>query len=152
MSFRIVPLVKGSAPAIALYRPVLLIGRHLDCDVRIDSPKISRRHCCVATAYDRVLIRDLGSRNGVRVNGRLLEESRLQPGDELAIGPILFRLEDEEEAPAAPRPNAAAASARPSSVAGNPAEEPPPDRTNESARLGYRSRAHRRHLKFRALG
>jgi hypothetical protein len=51
-------------------------------------------------AYDRVLIRDLGSKNGVRVNGRLVEESRLHPGDELAIGPILFRLEAESEEPA----------------------------------------------------
>ena len=75
MSFRIVPLVKGSAPLIALYRPVLLIGRHPECDVRIESPKVSRRHCCVATAYDRVLIRDLGSRNGVRVNGTLARRS-----------------------------------------------------------------------------
>jgi pSer/pThr/pTyr-binding forkhead associated (FHA) protein len=97
MSFRIVPLVKGAAPSIALFRPVILIGRHPDCDVRIDSPKISRRHCCVAMAYDRLLIRDLGSRNGVRVNGRLLEETNLRAGDELAIGPILFRLEQEEE-------------------------------------------------------
>jgi pSer/pThr/pTyr-binding forkhead associated (FHA) protein len=101
MSFRIVPLVKGSFPQIALYRPVLLIGRHPECDVRIDSPKISRRHCCVAIAYDRVLIRDLGSRNGVRVNGRLLEEATIRSGDELAIGPILFRLEDEAVVPAA---------------------------------------------------
>src|ERR1700733_9150006 len=101
MSFRIVPLVKGTAPAIALYRPVLLIGRHQECDIRLESPKVSRRHCCVATAYDRVLIRDLGSRNGVRVNGRLLEESRLLPGDEFAIGPIIFRLEQEEEQPPA---------------------------------------------------
>src|SRR5580704_8230793 len=97
MSFRIVPLVKGSAPSIALYRPVLLIGRHKECDVCIESPKISRRHCCVAMAYDRVLIRDLGSRNGVRVNGRLMQEARLQTGDELAIGPILFRFELEIE-------------------------------------------------------
>jgi pSer/pThr/pTyr-binding forkhead associated (FHA) protein len=95
MSFRLVPLTSGTAPQIALHRPVLLIGRHLDCDVRIDSPKISRRHCCVAMAYDRVLIRDLGSKNGVRVNGRLVEEMRLHPGDELAIGPSLFRLEAE---------------------------------------------------------
>jgi pyruvate/2-oxoglutarate dehydrogenase complex dihydrolipoamide acyltransferase (E2) component len=50
-------------------------------------------------AYDRVLIRDLGSRNGVRVNGRLVEEIRLHPGDELAIGPVLFRLEAENEEP-----------------------------------------------------
>jgi pSer/pThr/pTyr-binding forkhead associated (FHA) protein len=125
MSFRIVPLVKGSATPIALYRPVLLIGRHPECDVRIESPKVSRRHCCVATAYDRILIRDLGSRNGVRVNGRLQEEATLNPGDELAIGPILFRLEAEPEQPAAPiRPGvsqarspgpAPAASARPES-------------------------------------
>jgi pSer/pThr/pTyr-binding forkhead associated (FHA) protein len=126
MSFRIVPLVKGSAPAIALYRPVLLIGRHLDCDVRIDSTKVSRRHCCIVTAYDRISIRDLGSRNGVRVNGRLLEESRLRPGDELAIGPILFRLEHEDEIAAGPRPNAAPGSARPAPVANTPQKGRPP--------------------------
>jgi pSer/pThr/pTyr-binding forkhead associated (FHA) protein len=99
MSFRIVPLVKGTAPLVDLFRPVLLIGRHLECDVRLESPKISRRHCCIAIAYDRVLIRDLGSRNGVRVNGQLQQEARLQPGDELAIGPILFRFELESDAP-----------------------------------------------------
>jgi pSer/pThr/pTyr-binding forkhead associated (FHA) protein len=115
MSFRIVPLVKGTAPLISLFRPILLIGRHPECDVRLDSPKISRRHCCVAMAYDRVLIRDLGSRNGVRVNGRLREEARLQSGDELAIGPILFRLELENEQPEA----AATPGARPA-VASTP--------------------------------
>jgi hypothetical protein len=68
-------------------------------------------------AYDRVLIRDLGSRNGVRVNGRVVEEARLHFGDELAIGPILFRLELE---PAETRPNSVSKSARPtpSSAAG----------------------------------
>ena len=50
-------------------------------------------------AYDRVLIRDLGSRNGVRVNGREIDESRLYEGDELAIGPILFRLEALDDNP-----------------------------------------------------
>jgi pSer/pThr/pTyr-binding forkhead associated (FHA) protein len=124
MSFRIVPLVKGTAPAIALYRPVLLIGRHLECDIRLESPKVSRRHCCVATAYDRVLIRDLGSRNGVRVNGRLLEESRLHPGDELAIGPILFRLEHEEEQPAVPRAVPVPVSVRTTPVAQSPPHAP----------------------------
>ena len=120
MSFRIVPLLKGTAPAIALYRPVLLIGRHVECDVRLDSPKVSRRHCCVATAYDRVLIRDLGSRNGVRVNGRLLDESRLFPGDELAIGPMLFRLEQEEQPQLSPRPSVPPPSVRATPVAKRP--------------------------------
>ena len=45
-----------------------------------------------------MLIRDLGSRNGVRVNGRLVDEVQLFPGDEVAIGPVLYRLEVEEVA------------------------------------------------------
>ena len=93
MSFRLVPLIKGTAPIIAIHRPVLLIGRHIECDVRIEQTKISRRHCCVAMAYDRVLVRDLGSRNKIRVNGQVVDEARLEAGDELAIGPLVYRLE-----------------------------------------------------------
>ena len=104
MSARLIPLSLTStvAPVIALQRPVILIGRHPECDVRIDSPQISRRHCCIALAYDRLLVRDLGSRNGVRVNGRVIEETVLRPGDELAIGPFFYRLEDGLPAPLPP--------------------------------------------------
>ena len=98
MTYQLIPIEKGRSPAIALQRPVLLIGRHPECDVRIDLPKISRRHCCLALAYDRVLIRDLGSHNGLRVNGRLVEEARLHAGDEVAIGPFIYRLESSCEA------------------------------------------------------
>jgi pSer/pThr/pTyr-binding forkhead associated (FHA) protein len=119
MSFRLVPLIKKTAPIIDLQRPILLIGRHMDCDVRLDTPKISRRHCCIAMAYDRLLIRDLGSRNGVRLNGRMIEEGRLESGDEVAIGPIVFRLEPSDE-----RPEASAA--RPAPAAGRPAGSPNP--------------------------
>ena len=127
MSFRLIPLIRGTAPLIALQRPVLLIGRHLECDVRIDSPKISRRHCCLAMAYDRVLIRDLGSRNGIRVNGRPVEESRLEDGDEIAIGPLLFRLAAEQEMPAPPivRPQPSA-TAKPSGTSAPPPRPPLP--------------------------
>lgn len=102
MSARLVPLTPGLAPQIPLQRPVLLIGRHPECDIRIDSPKVSRRHCCIALAYDRIVARDLGSRNGLRVNGLVVEEARLSVGDEIAIGPIIYRL----EAAAAPPPPA----------------------------------------------
>ncbi len=95
MSFQLVPLNVGIAPLISLQRPVILIGRHLDCDARIDHAKISRRHCCVAIAYDRIILRDLGSRHGIRVNGRKVEEVRLEVGDEIAIGPLIFRLDGE---------------------------------------------------------
>jgi predicted component of type VI protein secretion system len=111
MSAQLVPLNAGSAPAIPILRPVILIGRHLECDFRIDVPQVSRRHCCLAMAYDRLVVRDLGSLNGVRVNGRLVEEVQLRPGDEVAIAHFIYRVEWTLPAPArsakaAPRPSA----------------------------------------------
>ena len=73
MPARLVPLIPGSAPIVLLQRPVLLVGRHPECDIRFDLPSISRRHCCLALAYDRITIRDLGSRHGIRVNGEVRE-------------------------------------------------------------------------------
>jgi predicted component of type VI protein secretion system len=129
MSAQLVPLTPGNFPTIPLQRPVLLIGRHPECDVRIDLPKISRRHCCVAMAYERVMIRDLGSRNGLRVNGRVVEEIQLHAGDEIAIGPILYRVENPQPAPSmtAPRPRAAAKPKKPPSLPTLPSSRNDPD-------------------------
>jgi pSer/pThr/pTyr-binding forkhead associated (FHA) protein len=106
MPARLVPLSlsPSAAPVISLQRPVVLVGRHPECDARIDVPEVSRRHCCLAMASDRVVIRDLGSRNGVLVNGRPVEESILRPGDEVAIAQFLYRLEDDAPPPPPPPP------------------------------------------------
>jgi predicted component of type VI protein secretion system len=93
MPARLVPLTPGAAPPIPLVRPVLLIGRHPDCDIALQLPQISRRHCCVAQASERLVIRDLGSQNGIRINGRRVDEQHLRPGDEVAIAHLLYRLE-----------------------------------------------------------
>ncbi len=95
MPTRLVPVTDSTVPVIAIQRPVMLVGRHPECDIRIDRRQVSRRHCCVAVAYDRFLIRDLGSRHGVRVNGRKIQECRLFPGDEVAIAHFIYRLEDD---------------------------------------------------------
>lgn len=109
MPARLVPLSGGAAAPIVLQRPVLLVGRHPECDVRLDRPQVSRRHCCLALAYDRLLIRDLGSRNGVRVNGRPVSEAPLRPGDEVAIAQMIYRLEADPVAPPPPPPAPATA-------------------------------------------
>ncbi len=132
MSARLVPLTPGSAPPIPLQRPVLLIGRHPECDVRIDSPKVSRRHCCIAQAYDRLVIRDLGSRNGLRLNGLVVDEANLRSGDELAIGPIIYRVEGVEAPVAAPSPQASPPPAsRPAPNLGLPGLPSLPDEDDE---------------------
>jgi predicted component of type VI protein secretion system len=94
----LVPLSEGAN--IPLDKPIILIGRHQECDIQIPSRKISRRHCCIAMLSDHLVIRDLGSTNGVRINGIKVVEGNLQPNDELTIGNMRYRVkwngEDEQ--------------------------------------------------------
>jgi predicted component of type VI protein secretion system len=97
----------GDGPSILLDKPILLIGRHPECDIQIDSRKISRRHCCIAQVSDYLVIRDLGSTNGVRINGVRVLEGRLRANDELTIGGSRYRISwemlPEGEEPGEPR-------------------------------------------------
>jgi predicted component of type VI protein secretion system len=79
-------------PSILLDKPVLLLGRHPECDIQIDSRKISRKHCVIAQVNDYLVVRDLGSTNGIRINGVRVAEGRLASGDELAVGNYRYRL------------------------------------------------------------
>jgi hypothetical protein len=94
MPARLVPLIPDGPPPISLSRPVLLVGRHPECDVRIDRPQISRRHCCLAIVDQHVVMRDLGSRHGCWLNGRRVDEAHVELGDEVAIGHLIYRLEE----------------------------------------------------------
>jgi predicted component of type VI protein secretion system len=91
-------------PSVLLDKPILLIGRHPECDIQIDSRKISRRHCCIAQVADYLVIRDLGSTNGIRINGDRVLEGRLDEGDEVLIGASRYRVSWEEEPVARPSP------------------------------------------------
>ncbi|HEV3235924.1 MAG TPA: FHA domain-containing protein [Gemmataceae bacterium] len=82
----------NAGPGILVDKPILLIGRDLECDIQIDSRKVSRRHCVLAQIADYLVIRDLGSTNGVRINGVRVKEGRLQPGDELTIGSLRYQV------------------------------------------------------------
>src|SRR5436305_15328181 len=83
MPAQLLALTEG--PDILLDKPILLLGRHPECDIQIDSRKISRRHCCIAQVSDYLVIRDLGSTNGIRINGVRVLEGRLAAGDEVTI-------------------------------------------------------------------
>lgn len=81
---QLVALSEG--PNLLLDKPIMLIGRHQECDIQIPSRKISRRHCCIAQVNDHIVIRDLFSTNGIRINGVRVAEGNLNGGDELTIG------------------------------------------------------------------
>jgi pSer/pThr/pTyr-binding forkhead associated (FHA) protein len=90
MPAELIALTEG--PNILLDKPILLLGRHPECDIQIDSRKISRRHCCIAQVEDFLVVRDLGSTNGIRINGVRVQEGRLKPSDELTIGNTRFQV------------------------------------------------------------
>jgi pSer/pThr/pTyr-binding forkhead associated (FHA) protein len=85
-------LALTDGPSILLDKPILLLGRHGECDVQLNSRKVSRRHCCVAQVHDYLVVRDLGSTNGVRINGNRVIEGKLQAGDELTIGNFRYQV------------------------------------------------------------
>src|SRR6266851_4894614 len=64
-----------------------LIGRSAECQLALDDPLVSRKHALLLISEDSVVIKDLGSRNGVVVNGTKIDTSRiLLDGDRVVIG------------------------------------------------------------------
>src|SRR5271166_4121010 len=92
-------LALTEGPSILLDKPILLVGRHQECDIQLPSRKISRRHCCIAQVNDYLVVRDLASTNGIRINGVRVLEGCLRVGDELTIGN--YRYEVRWDGPAA---------------------------------------------------
>jgi len=79
---------------VALPAAGVTIGRATDCDVVLDDPGVSRRHAALRPAAGGWVIEDLGSTNGVLVNGRRVGEPRaLAPGDRIELGAILLTFE-----------------------------------------------------------
>ena len=95
MPYQLVPTAEN-AVSVPLDKAVILFGRHPDCDVVITSSrKVSRKHCCVAQVNNSFVVRDLGSMNGVRVNGKAVKRSTaLGLGDELVVGDVVFHLKE----------------------------------------------------------
>jgi pSer/pThr/pTyr-binding forkhead associated (FHA) protein len=70
-------------------------GRAETCDLRLASEEISREHLEIVRQWDGVVVKDLGSKNGVLVNGALLTgPRRVRDGDTVQVGPAILRLSD----------------------------------------------------------
>jgi predicted component of type VI protein secretion system len=82
---------------ILVDKPILLVGRHPECDIQLESTKVSRQHCCLAYAAAHLVVRDLDSTNGIRINGQRVAEGRLSHGDQLTIGNFNFKVIWEDQ-------------------------------------------------------
>jgi hypothetical protein len=63
-----------------------VIGRSRDCDVVVQDPNVSRRHAELRKDENGWTVIDLGSTNGIKVNGRRMESAVLRPGDQITLG------------------------------------------------------------------
>ena len=96
MRARLIPLDAG--PPIELVKDLTLVGRNEDCDVRLDSRGVSKLHCMLVKTDGLVLVRDLGSTNGTRVNGQRVRRAALLPNDHLAIATFRYQVKLGDEA------------------------------------------------------
>jgi pSer/pThr/pTyr-binding forkhead associated (FHA) protein len=76
---------------VALEKDRLTLGRGTGVDVMLDDESVSSQHASLELAGSGFRVRDLGSTNGVRVNGCRVMAWDLKHGDRLQIGSLLFR-------------------------------------------------------------
>src|SRR5437879_793983 len=90
MRAQLMPL-DGGAP-VEIAKEMTLIGRQEDCDLRLDHKSVSKMHCVLVKTDGLLLLRDLGSTNGTRVNGTRVRRAALLPNDQVTIAGFKFRV------------------------------------------------------------
>lgn len=79
-------------PPIVIDRDVTVVGRRGFCDVMIDHPSLSKRHCVLVKTDGLLVVRDLVSTNGTKVKGQKIRWAALLPDDRLTLGGYKMRV------------------------------------------------------------
>jgi pSer/pThr/pTyr-binding forkhead associated (FHA) protein len=90
MRAQLVPLDNGTP--IELVKDLTVVGRMDGCDVHLEHKSVSKLHCVIVKTDGLLLLRDLGSTNGTRVNGQRVRRAALLPNDQLTIAIYRFRV------------------------------------------------------------
>src|SRR5688500_508694 len=69
-------------------------GRTVQCDLQLDDPSVSRRHCSLTFDRGLLQIKDLDSANGTFVNERQIREATARPGDLIRLGAAIIEIRD----------------------------------------------------------
>lgn len=85
---------KHKGKTLTLTSDVVIIGRDPQANIRVNSNEVSRKHCEIRVQGDRLIVKDLGSRNGTFINGDIIfSETELKPGQTLHVGTMVFELQ-----------------------------------------------------------
>ncbi|MGI9089427.1 MAG: FHA domain-containing protein [Chthoniobacterales bacterium] len=105
-----------------LAEDLVSLGRSPENAIVIDDPSVSSRHALLQAAGEDYLLKDLGSTNGTRVNGQVIESVTLRGGDRVRFGKVEARFESEHAGEAQPLPVLAEVESRPAEVSARPAD------------------------------
>src|SRR5213078_546516 len=90
MRAQLQPLDGG--PPFDVVKDLIVVGRKEDCDLRLNHKSVSKLHCVIVKTDGLLLLRDLGSTNGTRVNGQRVRRAALLPNDQLSIASFRFKV------------------------------------------------------------
>lgn len=91
MRAQLIPL-DGGQPVVVV-KDMTLVGRKESCDLRLEHKSVSKMHCIIVKTDGLLLVRDLGSTNGTRVNGTRVRRAALLPNDQLGIAHFKYKVE-----------------------------------------------------------
>jgi hypothetical protein len=94
-SGRVLVLLDAERPIkYPLYKETMTIGRADIADIQINNGFLSRLHARIVSTPDGVLVEDIESKNGIRVNSKLTQKQQLRHGDVVDLGRLRFRFID----------------------------------------------------------
>jgi adenylate cyclase len=82
----------GGGDPIPLLKRQLLVGRRESCDIVLRFANVSAHHCQMWIDNGYLYVRDMQSRNGIKVNDIRVQERRLDPGDVIAVAKHRYRV------------------------------------------------------------
>ncbi len=86
-------LVMPDGSRLELVDGTLVLGRSAECDILLDSTAASKRHAELRIHGGSVILVDLGSTNGSRVNGEMVQERALASGDSIELADVTLQVE-----------------------------------------------------------
>jgi pSer/pThr/pTyr-binding forkhead associated (FHA) protein len=82
----------GGGDPIPLLKSKLLVGRREQCDVVLRFANVSAHHCQMSVEQGYWFAKDMGSRNGTKVNGKRITRKRVDPGDLISFAKQDYKL------------------------------------------------------------
>lgn len=87
----------GSPRTYTLTREEVVLGRSSEADIQVDSTDLSRKHLALRREHSQYTVFDLGSRNGVYLNGVRIHSAVLYEGDNLQLGSVVLVFHEGRE-------------------------------------------------------